>query len=97
MNVHGNVGRVLACASTVPTSRDVEMHAGILHHAVAGANPLADIRAERLFFELGHPQLANVIRLLGDAEPLVDATDLLCGDRRANDGCLDQGWNQDDQ
>ena len=52
------------------------MHAGILHHAVAGANALADIRAERLFFSVGHLQLANVIRLLGDRQALADAADL---------------------
>jgi hypothetical protein len=55
------------------------MHAGILHHAVARANLLADIRAQRLFFSVGHPELVRITRLLGDPEPLADAANLpLC-------------------
>ena len=52
---------------------DVAVHAGVLHHAVARANPLADLLAELLLFGVGHLQVADVVRLLGDRQALADA------------------------
>ena len=56
MNVHGNFGLLLTCASAVPTSADVAMHGGVLDDAVARAHPLADRSAELLLFGVGDLQ-----------------------------------------
>ena len=55
---------------------DVAVHAGILHDAVAGANLVADLLAELLLLGVGHLQLADVVRLLGDRQALADLSEL---------------------
>ncbi len=47
------------------------MHAGILHHAVAGANLLAHIHAERLFFGVGHRSSRTSFAFLAIPSPLL--------------------------
>ena len=56
--------------------RHVTMHAGILDHAKAQADPVADVGAELLLFLIGHLQFADVVRLLGNRNALADAANL---------------------
>jgi hypothetical protein len=73
------------------------MHVRVLDDAVAHANLVADLLAERLLFGVSHLQLTDVVRLLGNPDALGDpARELpaLCGRAEVRPcGCHDRQCN----
>ena len=80
MNVHASARTRAALCQRGADQRDVAVDGGVLHDAVARADALADLLAQRLLLGVGHLQVADVVRLLATDRPL-----LICPSWAADD------------